>query len=279
MRKILIYIIYGNEQSYYNSAKFSILTFLNYTQPNDSINIVVLTEKPEEFEGYPITILPISTKQKDNWSLNGKYHFRIKNRGLAYVMDKMNLSDNDRILFLDSDIYFTKTPLVLFNLITDKHVVMYKNEGRIHKKRRFDYYYTNLKGKCIYYKKNNSYTLNIDSEMWGSAIIGITKLARHSIESADCLMLAFLKEVNVDKAHTIEQFSLAEILREKFKIIEGKKYISIFSTSGRKIYAENIINNFLQKNKELPIKLLSKESSTINVERPILRIIKDKFSW
>ena len=115
--------------------------------------------------------------------------------------------------------------------------------------------------------------------MWGSAIIGIPILARHSIEDADCLILRLVEGLCIANAHTIEQFSLAEILRKKFKIIEGKKYISIFSTSGRKIYAESIINNFLQKNKELPIKLLSEKSLTINIERPILRIIKDKFSW
>ena len=110
MKKILLYIVYGDDQGYYDGAKYSFLTFMNWIKVNDPIDIVVLTEKPEEFSQYPITTLPLSTQQKDNWSLNGKYHFRIKNRGLAYVMDHLNLTANDKILFLDTDTAVKEQP-------------------------------------------------------------------------------------------------------------------------------------------------------------------------
>ena len=48
MRKIVAYIVYGENQSYYDGVKYSFLTFMNWVSENDPIEIVVLTQKPEE---------------------------------------------------------------------------------------------------------------------------------------------------------------------------------------------------------------------------------------
>jgi heptosyltransferase-3 len=275
MQKIICYIVYGNSIDHYNSTKYSVLNLLNYTN-DTNIKIVILSENTDEFEDYPITTIKITEQQKNDWSLNGKYHFRIKNLGLQYILKMLGLSKNDKILFFDADVYFKKSPLMLFDLITDTQIVMYKNEGRIHKKKRFDYYKSSLKGKLIQYKKDGDYTLNSNSEMWGSAIIGVPALAYHSILDADLLMSSLLKILDIDKAHTIEQFSLVEILRKEFKVIEGKKYINIFSTSGKKYFALKKINNFLKENNHLDIESLSEKSLGVNIERSIFQIIKYK---
>ena len=99
MRKILLYIIYGEDKGYYDGAKFSLLTFMNWVSEKDNIETVILTQKPEEFKNLPVKTISISEKQKKDWSLNGKYHFRIKNRGLSYVMNKLKLVNGDKILF------------------------------------------------------------------------------------------------------------------------------------------------------------------------------------
>ena len=88
-RKILLYIVYGEEQTYYDGAIFSLMTFMYWLDNKDQIEVVVLTEKPEKFIDCPINTLTMTEKQKNEWSLNGAYHFRIKNRGLAFVMDNL----------------------------------------------------------------------------------------------------------------------------------------------------------------------------------------------
>ena len=77
MRKIVLYIIYGDDQGYYDGAIFSLLTF-KYWIKSEDVEIVVLTEKPQQFEGYGVNIITMTDQQKDEWSLGGKYHFRIK---------------------------------------------------------------------------------------------------------------------------------------------------------------------------------------------------------
>lgn len=273
MKKILLYIVYGDNQGYYDDAKYSLLTFMNWIQPNDPIDIVVLTEKPEEFERYPITALPLSTQQKDDWSLNGKYHFRIKNRGLAYVMDKMNLSNNDKILFLDTDTYFHKSPLSLFNFIQPKQALFYLNEGLIYDRKRFDVYIKHLEGKVIEIE-NVSYQLSKKSAMWGSLMVGIMPNMRPSLDWSDKLMLKFIDMV---PAHTIEPFSLSETLLKKYTIAEGKHLVSLYSTSGKKAYAVKILKNFFEKNKDNNIKEQVSVAQKIRLKRPIYFILKQRF--
>lgn len=275
MKNIICYIIFGDNQDYYNSAKFSILNLLHFTKDTPT-KIIVLTEKKQEFIDYPVTSIGISKEQLSKWSLNRKYHFRIKNLGLQYIVKELNLSNDDKILFFDTDVYFKKNPLVLFSLIKESQAVMFKNEGKINKKKRFSYYQNNLKDKIMQYGNNEKYTLSSNSEMWGSAIIGIPGSAFSLVRSADALMLNLLNKLDVNMVHTIEQLSLVEVLKTKFKIIEGKKYIDIFSTSGKKHFALRQINNFLKENKHQDIVLLSELSLKLRVERSIFQIIRDK---
>jgi len=267
MRRIICYIVYGNDDDYYNSTKFSILTLLNYTH-NTDIEIVVLTSNVDQFKQYPVTLQQITDQQKKQWSLDHQYHFRIKNLGLQNIIKSLHLSIDDKILFFDTDIYFKNNPLKLFDLITEKQVLLYKNEGRICDKKRFKYYKNNLQDKDCFISQN--------AQMWGSAVIGITASEDYLIKEADQLMLSLVDKLDIKQAHTIEQLSLAETLRKKFEIVEGVKHVNNFSTSKRKDYAMPIIKKLLKENKLLNIESLAKKALKIKINRPILQIIKDK---
>jgi len=277
MKSIVCYIIYGENQGYYNSAKFSILNLLNYTKGNN-IEIVVLSEKIEEFKGYPVTSIEITKHQIDDWSLSGKYHFRIKNLGIQHIVQTLNLSSNDKIIFFDTDIYFQKNPLQLLDMISNSKAIMYQDEGFICKKKRFDYYKNNLSKKTLECKNGKTYSMTLNAKMWGSAIIGLPgKTALKLLQNADNIMLCILSKIDVEKAHTIEQFSLSESVKEIHKIIEGKKYVSIYSTDRKKINAEKEIAKFFKNNNESYNELLSKKSLSVNLKRTLVQIIKDRF--
>lgn len=271
-RKILLYIVYGEDQIYYDGAIFSFLTFKNWINHDDPIEIVVLTEKPEKFDFYPIKVIPMSSNQKNEWSLNGTYHFRIKNRGLAFVMDKLELKDFDKILFLDTDTYFNKSPLPLFDLISQNQSLFYLNEGLIYDRKRFSTYVDNLEGK-FFLIDDEVYELSKKSAMWGSLMIGIMTNMRPSLDWADKLMLKFL---DIVPSHTIEPFALSESLKRKFKIIEGKKYVSLYSTSRKKEYAKNILSNFLKVNSQLDMDDQVQLAQNIRIRRPIFIIFKQR---
>jgi heptosyltransferase III len=271
-KKILLYIVYGDDQTYYDGAKFSFMTFMHWVNDISNISPVVLTEKPEKFKGLPIKILKMSRKQKNEWSLNGSYHFRIKNRGLAFVMDELNLEGFDKVLFFDTDTYFNKSPLPLFDLIKSNQALFYLNEGLIYDRKRFAIYVESLEGKKISVG-DEVYQLSKKSALWGSLMVGITAEMRPSLEWADKLMIKFY---NLVPSHTIEPFSLSESLLRKYRIVEGKFYVSLYSTSRKKDYAKDILSNFFNNNKLLTFDEQVRLAQNVKIKRPIFVILKQR---
>jgi heptosyltransferase III len=273
-RKIILYIVYGDDEGYYDGAKYSFLTLLNWIEDEDPIEIVVLSEKPEKFANFPVTALAINANQKKEWSLYGAYDFRIKNRGLFYVMNKMKLNSHDKILFFDTDTYFHKSPLPLFELIKFDQAVFYLNEGLIYNRKRFKVYLESLKDKKIEYG-GQFYELNQNSEIWGSLMIGIMPNMISSLEWADKLMVKFFEIV---PSHTIESFSLSEVLLKKYKIVEGKRYVSLYSTRRKKEHAVKILSKFFKEISLLSIDQQILLAQKIKIKRPFWTVIKQRFA-
>jgi hypothetical protein len=271
-KKILLYIAWGDDQIYYDGVIFSYLTFKYWVKKNTGIEFYVLTEKPEKFKNYPINIIVLSAQQKEEWSLNGTYNFRIKNRGMAFVIDKLKLKCSDKIIFMDADTYFNKSPLNLFDLINENQVLLYRNEGLILRKKKFLPFQENLKGRSIKVD-GTSYLLSKNSSMWGSLMIGLLPCMTDSLDWADKLMLELLKII---PAHTVEQFALSESLSNDYKMVEGKNYVSLYSSSRMKSHAKPILSNFLfdVKNHELDSQIHLAQS--IKIKRSVYVIIKQR---
>lgn len=272
-RKIILYIVYGDDQGYYDGAKFSYLTFMNWVSEKDNIETVILTQKPEEFKNLPVKTISISEKQKKDWSLNGKYHFRIKNRGLSYVMNKLKLVNGDKILFFDTDTYFHKTPLPLFDLIQPNQALFYLNEGRIIKRKRFDVYVKTLEKKKIIID-NKGYELSDKSRMWGSLMVGLMPNMYSSLEWSDKLLLEL---INIVPAHTIEPFALSEALLRKYQIVEGKDFVSLYSTSRKKLHATEILSKFFEQQINNSLEDQIKLAQKVKIKRSLFKVLKQRF--
>jgi len=238
----LLYIVYGDNDVYYQGAKFSILSFLNNSPSlTDAPEIIILTEKPDYFKNYPVSTHQITPEMKAEWSVNGKYHFRIKNRGLKFITDQLIFSESDKLLFIDADTYFNKDPNQLFDLISSQQALMFLNEGLISSKKKFESLRKGIEGVTLQLPSFGEYKLSQDASMWGSLMIGMTPNMFHLLDYADQLMLSLMKKTDI---RTIEQFSLVEALKTQFDVVEGKKLIKHYSTSGKKKHAEKVLQNF-----------------------------------
>ena len=271
-RKFVLYIIYGEDESYYQGALFSFLTFKYWLSDENQVEFIVLTEKPEKFNSYPIKTLLLTSEQKNEWSLNGAYHFRIKNRGMAFVMDELNLNEFDKILFLDADTYINCSPLPLFDLIQPYQALFYLNEGLIYGRKRFYTYVENLEGKKIEIE-GDFYELSENSSMWGSLMVGLTSNMRPTLDWADKLLVKFFDLV---PSHTIEPFALSESLLKNYKIAEGKDLVSLYSTSRKKEYANKVLSNFFNINKDLDLERQIYLAQKVKIKRPLFTILKQR---
>jgi heptosyltransferase-3 len=188
-------------------------------------------------------------------------------------MDKLKLENSDKILFFDTDTYFHKSPLPLFDLIQPNQALFYLNEGLIYDRKRFSVYVKNLEGVKIEID-NEFYELSKKSALWGSLMVGITANMKPSLDWADFLMLRFYEII---PSHTIEPFSLSETLLKKYKLVEGKKFVSLYSTSRKKEYARGILSNFFKKNHSLAVQDQVFLAQNVIIKRPLFIILKQRF--
>ena len=95
-------------------------------------------------------------------------------------------------------------------------------------------------------------------------MVGIMPNMRPSLELADQLLLKF---IDIVPAHTIEPFALVEMLRRKYKIVEGKGFISLYSTSRKKRHAVKILSKFFIEKNSLSFDDLINEAQKIKIKR------------
>ena len=266
------YVVYGKNEDYFLSAKFSILSVL--ANNTDELKIIVLTDNENYFEGLPITTIALHQDEKNKWSLNDRYHFRIKNRGLKKIITFLSLKSEDKIIVFDTDTYFNAPIKPLYDLITKSSSVMFRNEGRIRKNIRFKTYYNVLSGRNFQTPLGKNYTLSDEAEMWGALLCGIQVNNVSILDEADDIMLLLLNHV---ASHTIEQFALAETIKAHHQIHEGKAHVLNYSSSGKKRHAIKIIRSFFASSKQYSYEELAQRTKDINLKRNFFQLIRSRY--
>ncbi|BBN81769.1 hypothetical protein PA25_17540 [Pseudoalteromonas sp. A25] len=240
LRHILLYVAYGDNALYYQGIKTSILSVLHHCKKSVPPEIVVISENPAFFADYPIIHFTITPALKLDWSLNNRYHYRIKNRALAYALDNLNLGANDKLLALDTDTYLTRDINELFDKINVNQSLMFLDEGPLTKK-QFTEYRESYQAP-IKLGNEESYHLSHQYHMWGSLMVGITASKRALIDQADQLLIAMHQWAPTIR--TVEQFAISQVLSNNGELVEGKKLIQHYSHRGRKHFAQANINSF-----------------------------------
>ena len=70
--------------------------------------------------------------------------------------------------------------------------------------------------------------------------------------------------------------NMSEMLLRKYKIVEGKKFVGLYSTKRKKQYAEQIISKFFSQYKLQPINKQIELAQKVSIKRPPYTIIKQR---
>ena len=267
-----ILICYGDSLGYHHGAKYQLLRSYQWIK-NRPIKIV--TDKPDLFAGYPVTVLPLNENQKADWSLNQFNHFGIKLLGLQLAAETAG-SDLQASILLDTDMYWIKDPSHIGNRLSSGNIALYQNEGLIigSKNKSIQRYSEGLNDRQIAYS-NRSYSLSKASEMWGSAVIGINHADLDILtESFDL----FSQLAPLVHAHTIEQFALSEVTRMRnMRKIACKQLVADWSSIGKKNYATPVLSKFFNEYGEYDFETHLRQVNTIPIQRPMSVWLKQKF--
>jgi len=236
--------------------------------------ITVVTDHPRLFDNYPVEVLHLDASKKEQWGGCGADHFGIKLKGFAWAA---SLVDAGAHVLLDTDMYWTRDPMEMTAPLRADLVVMYQDEGLIigSKNRSIQRFEEGLTHLQLPWSEG-FYSLDRESRMYGSAIIGMSSENVELMEHAFELFRVLSPHV---EAHTVEQFALSECLRMKgLRIIEGKRYTNNWSSTGKKNYATPVIAKFFEKEGENEFEAHLERWESIKINRPMLELVKQKIN-
>lgn len=219
-------------------------------------------------------MLHLDASKKEQWGGSGADHFGIKLKGFAWAA---SLVDAGAHVLLDTDMYWTSDPGKLTALLRTGCVIMYQDEGpvmgaRNSSIRRFEEGLTHLQ----LFWSGGIYSLDRESRMYGSAIIG---MSRENVELMNHAFELFRVLSPRVEAHTVEQFALSECLRMRgLKVTEGKRYTNNWSSTGKKNYATPVLAKFFEKEGENEFEAHMKRWESIKINRPMLELVKQKIN-
>ena len=265
-----VLICYGAQVGYHHGAKYQLLRSLAIYE--SEAKFCVVTDRPELFDGYPCRTLKLDNDHLVGWSLGNQNHFGIKLKGLEWAA---NTSNARNILLLDTDMYWNKDPSRIIQNLDDYTFALYRNEGNIFgsKNKSMQRFEMGLTDK-IFPLGDQTYQISKYSQMWGSAVIGLT--TRNSRKLAEAFELFKVLNSHV-AAHTVEQFALAEILRiGRFKKIECRNHVSDWSSIGRKNYATPVLADFFNTFGENTFETHLKHLNEIKIKRPLATLLSQK---
>ncbi|MCC9137333.1 glycosyltransferase [Pontibacter silvestris] len=212
-------LFYAKGISYNKEAVLAILSLLQvYKQEKISLfTIVIYSDTPELYtflqKAVSIKIIPFSEKQIEQWSTGSKSFLRTK---IAVIQEFLH-THKGNMLFVDTDVVFTKKIDYLFSCIEKGKLVLHVKENKLKTKGCYNNkaYYDSFSNKQFTLKSGRNIKVTGNSYMWNSGVIGIA--------SAQAMLIQDVLNLN-DELEKINPLKLVEQL--SFSLIFGDNAVS-----------------------------------------------------
>ena len=276
--KIILYHAYGLKYLY-NQVSFSLLTLFHHLHGKlDGVKIVVYTDRPEIFAKYridfPLQIEKLTPEMLRDFRGDLDFVHRVKICIIKDCFEKYNAD----VLYLDSDTYFTASPIPLLNNIapgssimnSDDYDLEYADELFENKDwlmirkaiRNFEY---SIDGKVR--------KISLSTRMWNAGVIGISMDDSYLLERI--LNLADQIYRN-KKVFTAEQFAFSYFLQHHTAMIDSGDTIFHYwrfwgSFKWRQIYTHHL-RKFFSKHGSSDIRLRSEKANELTLRHASLKL-------
>lgn len=119
----LVYLVYGSARAYRLEAKFSILTALRQLS-GTGLRILLYTDEPGSYAGWPVEVVALDQNVLAEWT--GPQGYLHRRKAIAI---RNSLSLADKSIFIDTDTFFLKSPVVLFGRLEKSSWLVDEIEG------------------------------------------------------------------------------------------------------------------------------------------------------
>ncbi|WBO20839.1 hypothetical protein [Sphingomonas abietis] len=207
MTKTLLYLCYGKSR-YQQEAMFAILSANYFLSESDGVDVVVYTDRPDEFIWLGVETRFLNPDILGSWMGAGTYPFR---RKVACLLDFLT-ERGGKVILADGDTYFLSNPAALFDRVGPGRHCLHMREIRLTQRtgtagailgQLFDTgAIRDLNGKPV--------ALYPGESMWNSGIIGVHADDHHMLREALHLMDEIWQYEQ--RVHTVEQFALGHVM-------------------------------------------------------------------
>ncbi|MCO7553491.1 hypothetical protein [Metapseudomonas otitidis] len=231
----LVYLVYGGKTEYHQEAKYSILSALHHA-PGQCPRILVYTDEPGQFAGWPVEVVGLDADTLTSWTGPAAYLHR---RKAAAIRDALQYAE--RSIFIDTDTFFLRSPVELFERLAGADWLVDEIEGAW--------------GECDrdalleiigpYLVKR--YGVDESMLLINSGVLGFQVDASGLMD--ETLALIDLLHPMVPKVHTIEQFAVAVAAKNLGRPAESRGVIKHYYSS--KSYWRHMISAFFERHGEV----------------------------
>lgn len=192
-----IYLSYGTHRKYRNELRYSVATLLS-RMGNVEAKVLLYTDHPEFFEGWPVEIISIADTF-NQMTAGGRFLHRAK---AAVLLDAMKRKETaEKYVYVDSDTSFTGPVPEIVSLIDERSALLWSYESTDP--------FPAWNGFETQLPHSGKYAYRPSSRMFNAGIIGVHRSHRPLVEDCVTLVDAFLEKKLI--AHTTEQFTWAEV--------------------------------------------------------------------
>lgn len=209
-----IFIEYGNKDIYFQELKYSLMTLKSMHELSADM-VWVYTENVSRYEHLPLKAISIQDKLA-NYSLQGKYHFRIKPNVIKDALS--DLPAGWKLVFLDTDTYINQSLVARVSAVRSNLALMNRLEKRNP--------YPNAVLNDLSLPSGRVYAYSpTETLMYNSGVLGLCVEHMPVLEDAIAITDGMLAAgVNF---HTIEQTAVSEAFRiHKIGIEEVHKEVT-----------------------------------------------------
>lgn len=208
----ILYFCYG-PQELFDQAIFSILTLLRVA---GDAKIVVYCDRPEAFAGLPVETVALDQGTLDHWLGESDY---IHRRKTCVIIDALTRFGG-KILFLDTDTYWMRSPAALFRHVGPGRACFHILEGYLQStgtpsdtalaRQLATHTYRSTSGEPV--------TLTALTPMWNTGVVGVDADDLPLMHDALALSDAIWADADPAgafgrKVHHAEQFAMGHVFR------------------------------------------------------------------
>ncbi|WP_375401975.1 hypothetical protein [uncultured Sphingomonas sp.] len=220
--RTLLFFCYGSD-AVYDQTIYAVLTALRFAPEPRPFRIAVYCDRPEAFAPLPVEAIRTEPATLEAWLAGSDYIHRRKTCVLIDAIERFG----GRIAFLDSDTYFKKSPMRLFDRIGPGRVCFHLCEGFLRSTgtpfdRALDRQLTEHPPSM---PSGEVVRVDARTRMWNTGVVGIHAADLATLRDALALSDAIWDGADPDgpygrKIHHAEQFAMGHAFR-RHHIVEA----------------------------------------------------------